>query len=210
MSYKIQEDAHDRLTVIHEDSKWPKWIVFLALMISMLLIFHLSKDPVDKEKIIGCVIAILMLGFSYLIVYEKSVFVFDCRDRLIHWSRKRVFSHRQETITFDNVKFILSQASFGSSRNPGRRVALLTDRGLIPISTAYFSDSNDGCGKLAVRLRDMLGISNADSDSDSVLDTVRGLVADGQKIEAIRFFRQHKNMSLKEAKDAVEKLMKNQ
>ena len=44
---------------------------------------------------------------------------------------------------------------------------------------------------------------------DAMLDSIRRLIADGNKIEAIKVYREQKGVGLVEAKDAVEEIERN-
>ncbi len=151
----------------------------------------------------GGIAAVAILGFCYLMIYEKSIFVFDRRSRTIHWTRRRVFSFREEMLSFANVKNIVAQIAPGSKRIPSQRVALITDRGITPLSISYHPDGHDACGKLAARLRDWLGLSTSDSE----MDNLRGLIAGGRDMDAILFLCRRRKMTMKEAKDEL-KMMK--
>lgn len=200
VSYEV---SGEQVTVTHDDTRWSIWGLWVAIVFVVLAAYHFGKQPNDTEKAIGCIGAAAVFAIFYLAAYERSVFVFNLRNRSIKWSRRRVLSQRQGILTFAQVKSVVALMPIGDDGTPSRRVVLLTDKGELPISLAYKPDINNESLAIAARLNDIVRGHPA---ADPVIDGVQALIDADKTLDAIRMLRTERNLSLTEAHEMVEKL----
>ena len=116
---------------------------------------------------------------------------------------------------FDEVKDVVLQSEPGKSGRPTYRLAMLTANGPMPLSSGYGATS-DRCLALQSQIRQLLrpgqtvaATAPAESIAANLDSSIRTLVAQGRKIDAIKLLTSM-GMNLTEAKqraDEIEKQM---
>jgi hypothetical protein len=115
------------------------------------------------------------------------------------------FRRQAGRVAFDEVQSIMAERSIGSDPVPSRRIVLKTRDGRdIPFTKGYRSDGDDSLIRLADQVRHLVGLAGL-AVSDDVL---RSFLEDGRTIDAIRHLRETKDLTLLEAKQVVDDLMK--
>lgn len=143
--------------------------------------------------------------FGFLVSFERARFEFDPRLRVIRWVRRRAWSRREGTLPFSLVQSVILQTSLGGSATcPSVRIAVISDRGELPLTTAYAGGMQDEYEALVAKIRELLKLSP--SSADIFMDSVRSAIAQGRTIDAIRLVRLKQGLSLTDATRFVAQL----
>lgn len=144
---------------------------------------------------IGAVLAGVLVAF-----FGVERWVFDGETRQIRWSKKRLFRHRSGIVSFDEVMAVTLDTLSSSESVPAARVVLHLHNGRLPL-TDHYSGSPSLWKPTLERIRGILSLG----PGDSIEESVRRLVAQGRKLEAIRLLRAERSLSLEEARDFVDR-----
>jgi hypothetical protein len=172
-------------------------IVFLVYLAYLLFTPGHSGD----KRIIGLVGATATCALTFLAFYEKSMFTFDLRSRILTWSRQRGFAKHGGTLPLTAIDRVVLQSCMGNDRYyPSHRVVLVTRNGELPMMIAYeHDDMND---VIAERIRSFLALS-----SNTLLeDSVRTLVECGQDVDAIRLLCEKTGITLTDAHNHIARI----
>jgi hypothetical protein len=143
-----------------------------------------------------------------LLWLRKSTFVFDRATQSIRWTRFRTGRTETGTIPFAEVRDICVEATSSGSANTICRLSIQTAAGTTPMSDAY-----SGSQHHAAIVRDtLLGFMRVDAAAKPVAPTnndadraqqlnnsIRALLSQGKKIDAILLVRQSEHLDLTEA-----------
>jgi hypothetical protein len=132
----------------------------------------------------------------------KTRFTFNAMGRTASWSRRRLFWVKSGTIPFDGIQDIGMQASVADHGVLIYRLAIVTAQGTVPMSDSY---SGGKQSKAEIREKILLFLGKEAGDVDEADESsLRSLLAQGRKIDAISILRSSRNISLAEAKQRVE------
>lgn len=139
---------------------------------------------------------------------RRATFAFDGATQTIRWRRLRYLWTRTGSIPFSDVRGIDIQSTLGGNSNVTiYRLALVTPQATVPMSDVYSSgesrivsvrDAIEGFLKLAPTGRTASRTMAADFDA-----SVRSLVQEGRKIDAIQLLQSFEKLSLTEATQRV-------
>lgn len=195
----ISEDGPGRL-VFRVRSPLQNAVGGLGLVFLAWLVIHwLTRHPNQDRKIglIGASITCLL----FLLVSEKSDFVFDASSRRLTWTRRLGFIRRSGQLPFEEIQHVVIRAALGTdSVAPSRRIVLLTRSGELPLSASY--SPSDEYEENAEKVRTFLGRTRVDPQSASV----EVLVAAGRDMDAMRELRLARGMSLVDARAEVARI----
>lgn len=170
-------------------------LLFLAWLVVHVLTHHPNYDR--KIGLIGASITCLL----FMLVAEKSDFVFDAATRRLTWTRRVGLRRRSGVVPFEEIGQVVIRSALGTDAvAPSRRIVLLTQGGELPLS-AGFSPS-DQYEADAERLRLFLGRTGV----EHVAASVEALVVAGRDVDAIRELRLARGLSLAEAHDEVKRI----
>jgi len=145
-------------------------------------------------------IATISLGFA-LFFFRRDSNTFDGAARCLTWSKWSPLGRTGGTVAYDDIQNVTVETMSGMDSTSTARVVIHTVADKIPL-TVHYSASLDSWEPVATRIRQLVGLNTADLTDDSL----RALVAEGRKIDAIRQLREKSGMSLADAKPAVEGL----
>jgi hypothetical protein len=202
----LHSEPGDKL-VVTSSSFFFDWLLLLGAALCTVPTIrgalHGSFNLHESTPLIGT--AFFLLGL--LVTFERSRFEFDPALSCVRWSHTRTFARESGTIPFTRVQSVILQTSLGSSAvNPSYRVALITDRGELPLTTAYMAGFSKEYEAIASRIRTVLSMSP--SASDIVLDSVRASLDRGRRLDAVHLLRHHNGLSLNEAVRFVKQLQR--
>jgi hypothetical protein len=156
----------------------------------------------------------LFLGLFFIAFLSKYTFVFDATQRMVRWQIMRFGWMRAGSLPFDAVKDVVLQSEPGNGR-PTYRLALLTAEGAMPLSSG-FGGTSDRCRATQSQILQLLrpgqaptATAPATSIAASMDSSVRTLVAEGRKIDAIKLLTSM-GINLTEAKQRVDEIEKQQ
>jgi hypothetical protein len=128
-------------------------------------------------------VVLLVLAFIGTVLLALSLpvtrFVFDPSKKLVTWSTRSALKRKAGQFSFDDVRNVVLQSSLDDHGYPTYRVAICTDREILPLSNAYYG--NKSSEQLAKQIRTLFGMP-ADSLTD---DSIAVLNATGRKIDAM-------------------------
>ena len=146
------------------------------------------------------VVAALSLGCT-LFFFRRDSNTFDGAARRLIWSKWTPLGRTGGTVAYDDITNVTVETMSGMDSTSTARVVIHTAADKIPL-TVHYSASLESWEPVATRIRQLVGLSTANLTDDSL----RALVAEGRKIDAIRHLREKSGMSLADAKHAVERL----
>ena len=143
----------------------------------------------------------LFLLFAVLADAQTS-FTFDAIRRVVHWSGRRFLRTESGTIAFDEIRDVTVEASAsGSEGGTSYRLAILTDAGTRPMAYGYsgigdFRKMRESILAM-VRPEDQIGLLEPRPLADEA--SIRSLLRQGRRIDAIHLLRVTEKLSLSEA-----------
>ena len=146
------------------------------------------------------VIATISLGCA-LVFFRRDRNTFDAAARRLIWSKWTPLGRTSGMVSYDDITNVTIETMSGIDSASTARVVIHTAADKIPL-TVHYSASIASWEPVAIRIRQLVGLSTADVTNDSL----RAMVAEGRKIDAIRHLREKSGMSLADAKHAVEQL----
>jgi hypothetical protein len=187
------------------------WISAICAAAALTIIFF----AITQNKPSGFLVAAFFLLFT-IILARTSTFTFDGMQRMVRWRGYKPFQSASGMIPFDDISDITVDASSAGSRGtPVYRLSLLTSNGTLPMAYVY-SGSNDAYASLR---REILGFLKpgvqapehstiaSNGISSGIESSIRSLLQQGRKIDAIALLRTTERIGLTEAVgriDAIE------
>ena len=184
------------------------WISVFLLFVSAFVSYRLFAQADQK----GLLIVALFLLFAALF-WRREVVVFDAARQRATWTRRRLFKVATGTIPFSGIisgiiAIGLETTSAGHSLS--YRLAILTTEGSIPMSDSYEGNLQK-YEEVKQEILEFVGIapdkatSAGPAPSTGIDDevSVRSLLKQGRKIDAIQLVRTTQNLSLTEAVERV-------
>ncbi|HTW47787.1 MAG TPA: hypothetical protein VMD92_07555 [Acidobacteriaceae bacterium] len=187
--------------VLQDSSLW----VFVVCGAAALFVFAFALSHGQYRTLIAGV-CLLLFALLWL---RKSTFVFDAAAQSIRWTRFCTGRTFTGTIPFADVQDICVEATISGSTSAICRLSIQTAAGTTPMSDAYSVHQ-----QYAATLRDTLlaflrpsagttlapSATNADAEQTRQLNnSIRSLLAQGRKIDAILLVRQGEHLDLTEA-----------
>jgi hypothetical protein len=132
----------------------------------------------------------------------QTRFTFDAMRRVVHWTGRRFFRSESGTIAFDDIRDITVEASAaGSEGSASYRLAILTDQGTRPMAYGYSGIGDFGKMRQAIlaMVRPEVHIELAEPRPLADEASIRSLLRQGRRIDAIHLLRSTEKLSLSEA-----------
>lgn len=193
--------------VLQDSSLW------LAVFMAAAAVF-LAFGAYSTGKKATLVPAALFVLFAFLSL-RKTTIVFDSLRRMVDWQRLRYIERSSGSIPYDDIKDIVVETTTGgTSGRATYRLAILTPQASWPMSDGY-GGNGDRYASLGKEIREFLKLgpsANAatapsSAPDDANLDTsIRALLAQGRKIDAIALLRTMKEIDLAAAKQHVDEI----
>lgn len=196
--------------VVRDSSMWLSAIFALAALMPLYIaVAHADRRAFTPAGVLLLVAAVWA---------RRSTFTFNAATQTIEWNRLRWFRVRSGTIPFSDVRSINIESMSSESVTTYRLAIATASQGIIPMSDAY----SGGSVKHYEDLRDAIqqfvkpsatsamtsGFStasasiplNSDAARTAALnDSIRGLLQQGRKVDAIVLVRQSEHLDLTEA-----------
>jgi hypothetical protein len=195
--------------VLEDSSLWLAAVMAAAAAFLAYGAYFTGKKPTF-------VAAALFLLFAWFTLHKTTI-VFDSLQRRMMWQRLHYFKKSSGSIPFDEIKDIIIETSAGDSGGRATfRLAIVTSQGSWPTSDSY-GGNGETYNSLRAQIREFLKLNpsqNAESAKDSTsgeagLDSsIRSLLAQGRKVDAIKLVRSSKGTSLIDAKEQVDEIEK--
>ena len=206
---KIVRQTPDEL-VVRDSSMWLSAIFALcALMPLYIAVAHSDRRAFMPAAVL------LLVAFVWA---RRSTFTFSAATQRIEWRRLRWLRARTGTIPFSDVQGIQVQTISSDNGTLIYRLAIATaSQGIVPMSDAYsggglkrYEDLRDTLwhfvrperptGSSALSAANVTLPLNPDAARTAALnDSIRGLLQQGRKVDAILLVRQSEHLDLTEA-----------
>ena len=149
------------------------------------------------------------LGLALICRYSAR---FDRLQQRMVWKRTGVLGSKTRTLTFRQIKWAELEAGPNQfaqdhpQRGPKVRVVIVTDEASLPLAALYMYRSASDL-QACDAINEYLGVRPDEMDPLTQDDRdIRGLVAHGRPIEAIKRVRERRGCSLAEAKRIVDQM----
>jgi hypothetical protein len=198
----ITRETPQELVVVHGSI----WLSVLCAAAGLVL----TCVAIVQCKPKGLLAAGLFLLFAALSA-RHITFTFDNMQRLVSWTGRKLFKVESGIIRFDDITDITVEALAGDT-GITRRLAILTPRGSTPMAYAY-----SGVGNLARMRAEILEFikpgSYVPASEPGILSdgipadlesSIRSLLAQGRKIDAVALLRSRGHIGLTEAVSRIE------
>jgi hypothetical protein len=149
-----------------------------------------------------------------LFCLRRKTFVFDARQRIVRWQGIRVLKAYSGSMPFSEITEIGTETMPSPRGQPLYRLTLITPQGRTPMSDGY-----GGGGQWFEKIREAI-VAFIQQDGSSVLtetslggdsgldESIRSLLAQGRKIDAIALVRAREDLDLTQAVHRVEEVGK--
>ncbi|MGA3133024.1 MAG: hypothetical protein ABSD59_19640 [Terracidiphilus sp.] len=174
------------------------WVSCICAVVASALLYSLRNQG---QKLGGLLMAGFLLAFAAGFVLKTQV-IFNAMERTASWSGRRLFWVKSGTIPFDAIQDVGMDSSVGNHGVLTYRMTIVTAQGTIPMSDSY-SGGKQSKTEMRERILRFLG-KEAGSANEADESSIRSLLAQGRKIDAIQLLRSSRNIGLTEAKQQVE------
>jgi hypothetical protein len=155
------------------------------------------------------VLAPIIMGLFAWASAQHTRVVFSAAPRTVQWRRFQYFRMHSGSCPFDEVSDISIETTTTDKGGKVHRLTLVTSQAKIPMSNGYSGLGN--FDKMRARIMEFVkgpgaaGTAATDKEAELV-SSLRSLLAQGRKIEAIKLFRESEGGGLAEAKGRVESI----
>jgi len=203
---KIMRQSDSEL-VVKDNGLW----LSAVLIIASLPLFYATLAHRARGTLFGA-------GFFLvcaLICLRRSSFTFDAGRRTVSWRTTRWLRTSTGSVAFDAITDIGLEPSSGSAEGTTYRLTIITPQQSIPL-TDFYSAGRQRHESLREQLLSFVkgsaeGTPRAQpslSDVVSVEPSIRALLQQGRKIDAVHLLRSTGNVSLTEAMQRIEEIEK--
>ena len=183
--------------------------VSAVLFAASLPLFYAATRPGKIGALFGA--CLFLLGA--VVWFRKTTFTFDAGEQRVRWQGRKVLKVESGVIPFSEITGIGTETTFGSSGSNTYRLTILTRRGLVPLAYTYGGDRERYASIREEILRFLhLEVPAAKAGRDRSMsgavaideESVRSLLRQGRKIDAIALVRGSASIELTEAVRIVE------
>jgi hypothetical protein len=148
--------------------------------------------------------------FLFALPFVRTVeFKFNCVERVVRWRGRKLFKVESGSVLFDEITGIGTETTSGDEGGMSYRLSILTAHGSIPMAYTY-NGGEEHYANLRERIlafihpgapipADPTGAGGLASEA-----SIRSLLRQGRKIDAIELLRSSASISLTEAVQRVE------
>lgn len=186
--------------VVQDSSIW----LGVVLAVAALLPLYIALSQHDR-RLFAPAACLLLFAIPWM---RRSTFTFDAATQTIRWSRLRYLWTRTGSLPFSDVRGLETQTSNGSQGVTIYRLALVTPQTTMPMTDVYSSGERQ-CATVREAIAGFLKLEGGSAPRTMKADldaSVRSLVQEGRRIDAIQLLRTFEKLSLNEATERVEKI----
>jgi hypothetical protein len=172
------------------------WISLLAAFTAAATAFA----ALAKHQPRGFLVVALFLLFAVL-ADARTRFAFDAIARVVRWKGRRFLRTQSGTIAFDEIHDITVEAAATAHGAAGFRLAILTDKGVRPMAYGYSAVGNFERMRetILAMVRPEIHVELAPARPMADESSIRSLLRQGRRIDAIHLLRSTEKLSLSEA-----------
>ena len=181
------------------------------LFLASLPLFYVATRPGKIGALFGA--CLFLLGA--VIWFRKTTFTFDAGEQRVRWQGRKVLKVERGIIPFSEITGIGTETTFGSSGSNTYRLTILTRSGLVPLAYTYGGNQERYASIREEILRFLhievpaprAGTGQSASGATAIDEaSVRSLLSQGRKIDAIALVRRSANTGLTEAVRIVDEI----
>ncbi len=194
---KVKSETSTELVVTESTA----WLSYFFLLVAVALFYGVGlhgREHTWKAFIPAAVFLVFAAAFDL-----RTEVTFDNVRRQAHWTRRRLFWVKSRTIAFDDIKGVVMESSVAKNNQFVYRLTILTSEGSVPMSDTYSGDKQSHAD-LRTKILFFLNMPVEDSEDALNEQTIRSLLAQGRKIDAIQLLCSAKHVGLTAAKQQVE------
>jgi hypothetical protein len=201
----VEEDADGTVIVSYDGRPLTKLMLVFAALFLAVAGFDVFFGVRGTDRLLGLLASAGTCVLIALVFLETACFRFGGAMKTVTWRRRWGLRERSGSIPFASIQSVLVERPIGDDGTPSRRITLKTNDGaIIPITVGYRPDADGAIMQIAGRIRAMLGHDAAQTHYGHI----EALVAEGKVVEAIRVLREEERLSLVEAKQRVDALVR--
>jgi hypothetical protein len=148
-----------------------------------------------------------------IVTARATTFTFDAMRRTVQWSGFKPFKTESGTILFDEIDDITVEASSNGNGAIAYRLSLKTRQSTVPMAYAY-SGSRDGYAALRLQIFAFIKpgleapapVAHTDGIPSDLESSIRSMLIQRRKIDAIALLRTREHIGLTEAKKRIDAL----
>jgi len=146
-----------------------------------------------------------LLALFAFITWRRETVSFDVASQHVHWVRRRAFKLASGTVAFSDIQGITIESMSGNHSALSYRLTILTTDKPVPMSDGY------GGGQahyevLRKQILEFLGMDKTAFPGPDDEASIRALLLQGRKIDAVEFARTNYQLDLTEAVDRVNEI----
>jgi hypothetical protein len=199
---RIVRQTESELVV--EDSSL--WMTVLCALCAVFIFWIALTHGQYKTMISGGIF--LLIG---LVCLRKATFVLSAKAQSIRWTRLRMGRIKTGNIAFSDVQDIVIESTIASGARLRCRLSIRTGAGTTPMSDGYSASQDHAATVRATLLDFVLTASGAKTAGDAntvntdairtrqLNDSIRSLLLQGKRIDAILLVQQSEHLDLTEA-----------
>jgi hypothetical protein len=180
------------------------WASVLCAMVAVAVACFAAARSEPRNLLISAIF------FLFALPFVRTVeFTFNSFERVARWRGRKLFKTEVGSVLFDEITGVGTETTSGSEGGLCYRLSILTAQGSIPMAYTY-NGGEEHYSRLRERIlafirpgapipQDPTGAGGLASDA-----SIRSLLRQGRKIDAIELLRSSASMSLTEATQRVE------
>lgn len=145
--------------------------------------------------------------FSLLafIMWRRETVTFDTAGQQVHWVRRRAFKLASGTIAFSDLRGITIESMTGNHNVLTYRLTILTTDKPVPMSDEY-GGGQAHYEALRKQILQFLNMDQTESPGPGDEASIRALLQQGRKLDAVALVRSNYQLDLAEAVDRVNEI----
>jgi hypothetical protein len=184
--------------------------VSAILFVASVPLFYVATRPGKIGALFGA--CLFLLGA--VVWLRKTIFTFDAGEQRVRWRGRKILKIENGVIPFSEITGIGTETTFGSDGNT-YRLTILTRGGVVPLAYTYGGNQKKYLSIREEILRFLhLEVPSPETEARSQptgtlqIDeaSVRSLLSQGRKIDAISLVRSSTHLALTEAVRLVEQI----
>lgn len=191
--------------VVVDSSRWLS-LIFAAVTLFVIYMSIIRHQPK------GFILAAFFLLFA-LVSDLRKTFTFDGTQRVVRWKARTILKAESGEIPFDEITSIDAETQITTTPNsaiPVYRLAITTAKATTPMAYNY-RGVNDGYSALRRQILDFIRAGSPNpfpamggAAAEAEESSLRSLLRQGRKIDAIALLRSTENIGLTEAVKRIE------
>ena len=152
-------------------------------------------------------LAVGLMGLFAFVSWRRETVTFDAAGQQVQWVRRRAFSVASGTVPFSEMRGIAIDSMTGNHGVLSYRLSILTSGKPVPMSDAY-GGGQAYYESLRKQILEFLHMDQNGQSSPEPGDeaSIRALLTEGRKIDAIATMRNRYQLGLAEAVDRVNEI----